>query len=211
VYPYPHVDKVIPLMAEGKILPYLDIPFQHSHPDVLKRMKRPASGEKNIERINAWREMCPEITLRSTFITGFPGETEQEFEHLLQFIEEAKLDRVGVFTYSAVQGAKANHLPDHVPEELKEERKARLMAVQERISIDKNEAKIGKVIDVLVDETDDEGIVARSMADAPEIDGNVFIPMPESENLRPQIGDMLKVLIDDCDEHDLWATVLDKQ
>lgn len=211
VYPYPHVDKVVPLMADGKILSYLDIPFQHSHPDVLKRMKRPASGEKNIERINAWRGVCPDITLRSTFITGFPGETEQEFEHLLQFIEEARLDRVGVFTYSPVEGAKANELADHVPEEVKEERKARLMAVQEKISIEKNQAKVGKILEVLVDETDEEGIVARSHADAPEIDGNVFVPMPQNPALRPQVGDLLKVLVDDCDEHDLWATVLDKQ
>ncbi|MDX1668187.1 MAG: 30S ribosomal protein S12 methylthiotransferase RimO [Limnobacter sp.] len=210
VYPYPHVDKVVPLMADGKILPYLDIPFQHSHPDVLKRMKRPASGEKNIERIRAWREVCPDITLRSTFITGFPGETEAEFEHLMQFIEEARLDRVGVFTYSPVEGAKANDLPDPVPDEIKEERKARLMALQEQISLQRNQAKLGQVMQVLVDETDDEGIVARSPADAPEIDGNVFIPMPSNPDLRPEVGDMLKVLVDDCDEHDLWGTVVDK-
>ncbi|MFN7504654.1 MAG: 30S ribosomal protein S12 methylthiotransferase RimO, partial [Limnobacter sp.] len=176
VYPYPHVDRVVPLMAEGKILPYLDIPFQHSHPDVLKRMKRPASGERNIERIRAWRETCPDITLRSTFITGFPGETEDEFKHLLDFIEEAQLDRVGVFAYSPVEGAVANELANPVPEEVKEERRARLMELQEKISLSRNEAKLGKVMQVLVDETDDEGIVARSKADAPEIDGNVFIP-----------------------------------
>ncbi|BET26349.1 SSU ribosomal protein S12P methylthiotransferase [Limnobacter thiooxidans] len=208
VYPYPHVDRVVPLMAEGKILPYLDIPFQHSHPDVLKRMKRPASGERNIERIRAWREACPDITLRSTFITGFPGETEDEFKHLLDFIEEAQLDRVGVFAYSPVDGAKANELDNPVPEEVKEERRARLMELQEKISLSRNEAKLGKVMQVLVDETDDEGIVARSKADAPEIDGNVFIPMPENSAQQPKPGDFVNVLIDDCDEHDLWGQIV---
>ncbi|QJR29845.1 30S ribosomal protein S12 methylthiotransferase RimO [Limnobacter profundi] len=207
VYPYPHVDRVVPLMAEGKILPYLDIPFQHSHPDVLKRMKRPASGERNIERIRAWRNTCPDITLRSTFITGFPGETEDEFKHLLDFIEEAQLDRVGVFAYSPVDGAVANALDNPVPEEVKEERRARLMALQEKISLSRNEAKLGKVMQVLVDETDEEGIVARSKADAPEIDGNVFIPMPENQTQQPKPGDFINVLIDDCDEHDLWGRI----
>lgn len=207
VYPYPHVDRVVPLMAEGKILPYLDIPFQHSHPDVLKRMKRPASGERNIERIRAWRETCPDITLRSTFITGFPGETEDEFKHLLDFIEEAQLDRVGVFAYSPVDGAVANALDNPVPEEVKEERRARLMELQEKISLNRNEAKLGKVMQVLVDETDEEGIVARSKADAPEIDGNVFIPMPENQTQQPKPGDFINVLIDDCDEHDLWGRI----
>jgi len=208
VYPYPHVDRVVPLMAEGKILPYLDIPFQHSHPDVLKRMKRPASGERNIERIRAWRETCPDITLRSTFITGFPGETEDEFKHLLDFIEEAQLDRVGVFAYSPVEGAVANELANPVPEEVKEERRARLMELQEKISLSRNEAKLGKVMQVLVDETDDEGIVARSKADAPEIDGNVFVPMPENPAQKPKPGDFINVLIDDCDEHDLWGRIV---
>ena len=207
VYPYPHVDRVVPLMAEGKILPYLDIPFQHSHPDVLKRMKRPASGERNIERIRAWRDTCPDITLRSTFITGFPGETEDEFKHLLDFIEEAQLDRVGVFAYSPVEGAVANALDNPVPEEVKEERRARLMEVQEKISLSRNEAKLGKVMQVLVDETDEEGIVARSKADAPEIDGNVFVPMPENPTQQPKPGDFINVLIDDCDEHDLWGRI----
>lgn len=207
VYPYPHVDRVVPLMAEGKILPYLDIPFQHSHPDVLKRMKRPASGERNIERIRAWRETCPDITLRSTFITGFPGETEDEFKHLLDFIEEAQLDRVGVFAYSPVDGAVANALDNPVPEEVKEERRARLMELQEKISLSRNEAKLGKVMQVLVDETDEEGIVARSKADAPEIDGNVFIPMPEDKARQHKPGDFINVLIDDCDEHDLWGRI----
>lgn len=208
VYPYPHVDRVVPLMAEGKILPYLDIPFQHSHPDVLKRMKRPASGERNIERIRAWREACPDITLRSTFITGFPGETEDEFKHLLDFIEEAQLDRVGVFAYSPVDGAVANALDNPVPEEVKEERRARLMELQEKISLSQNVAKLGKVLQVLVDETDEEGIVARSKADAPEIDGNVFIPMPENKTQQPKPGDFVNVLIDDCDEHDLWGRIV---
>ena len=208
VYPYPHVDRVVPLMAEGKILPYLDIPFQHSHPDVLKRMKRPASGERNIERIRAWRKTCPDITLRSTFITGFPGETEDEFKHLLDFIEEAQLDRVGVFAYSPVDGAVANALENPVPEEVKEERRARLMELQEKISLSRNEAKLGKVMQVLVDETDEEGIVARSKADAPEIDGNVFIPMPEDKARQPKPGDLINVLIDDCDEHDLWGRIV---
>ncbi len=208
VYPYPHVDRVVPLMAEGKILPYLDIPFQHSHPDVLKRMKRPASGERNIERIRAWRETCPDITLRSTFITGFPGETEDEFKHLLDFIEEAQLDRVGVFAYSPVDGAVANALDNPVPEEVKEERRARLMELQEKISLNRSEAKLGKVMQVLVDETDEEGIVARSKADAPEIDGNVFIPMPENQTQQPKPGDFINVLIDDCDEHDLWGRIV---
>ena len=208
VYPYPHVDRVVPLMAEGKILPYLDIPFQHSHPDVLKRMKRPASGERNIERIRAWRETCPDITLRSTFITGFPGETEDEFKHLLDFIEEAQLDRVGVFAYSPVDGAVTNALDNPVPEEVKEERRARLMELQEKISLSRNKAKLGKVMQVLVDETDEEGIVARSKADAPEIDGNVFIPMPEDKARQPKPGDFINVLIDDCDEHDLWGQIV---
>lgn len=208
VYPYPHVDRVVPLMAEGKILPYLDIPFQHSHPDVLKRMKRPASGERNIERIRAWRNTCPDITLRSTFITGFPGETEDEFKHLLDFIEEAQLDRVGVFAYSPVDGAVANALDNPVPEEVKEERRARLMELQEKISLSRNEAKLGKVMQVLVDETDEEGIVARSKADAPEIDGNVFVPMPEDKARQPKPGDFINVLIDDCDEHDLWGRIV---
>lgn len=211
VYPYPHVDNVVPLMAEGKILPYLDIPFQHSHPDVLKRMKRPASGERNIERIRAWRQACPDITLRSTFITGFPGETEAEFEHLLQFIEEAQLDRVGVFAYSPVEGAKANLLDNPVPEEVKEERRARLMALQESISLRRNQAKVGRVMDVIIDEVDDEGMVARSKADAPEIDGNVFVPLPEGHGPKPKVGDLIAVEIDDCDEHDLWGQVVQPQ
>ena len=207
VYPYPHVDEVVPLMAQGKILPYLDIPFQHAHPDVLKRMKRPASGEKNMARIRAWRDICPDLTLRSTFITGFPGETEAEFEYLLDFIREAELDRVGVFAYSPVQGARANELDNPVPQELRDERRARIMQAQEAISLKRNQAKLGRVMQVLVDETDDEGIVARSQADAPEIDGNVFVPMPNEPDSRPKVGDLITVLIDDCDEHDLWGNL----
>jgi ribosomal protein S12 methylthiotransferase len=204
VYPYPHVDEVVPLMAQGNILPYLDIPFQHAHPDVLKRMKRPASGERNIERIQAWRAACPNITLRSTFITGFPGETEAEFEYLLQFIAEAKLDRVGVFTYSAVEGAAANALPNPVPEEVKEERRARLMALQAEIALERNQRHVGKTLSVIVDEVDEEGLVARTQGDAPEIDGNVFIPRP-TQGAVPAVGDIVSVHIEDFDAHDLWG------
>ncbi|HHO81661.1 MAG TPA: 30S ribosomal protein S12 methylthiotransferase RimO, partial [Halothiobacillus sp.] len=175
VYPYPHVDDVIPLMAEGKILPYLDIPFQHASPRILKAMKRPASSENMLERIRRWREICPQITLRSTFIVGFPGETEADFQSLLDFLEEAQLDRVGCFTYSPVDGAAANELADPVPEAIKQERLDRFMEVQARISAEKLARKIGQTMTVLVDEIDEEGAIARSPADAPEIDGNVFI------------------------------------
>src|SRR5487761_2151925 len=175
VYPYPHVDEVIPLMAESKLLPYLDVPFQHASPRILKLMKRPASGEANLERIRAWRAICPEITIRSTFIAGFPGETDAEFTQLLDFLEEAELDRVGCFAYSPVDGAKANALPDAVPAELREERRARFMAVQEKISRRRLKRKIGKTLKVLVDAVDKQGAVARSAADAPEIDGIVHI------------------------------------
>ncbi|HHO70000.1 MAG TPA: 30S ribosomal protein S12 methylthiotransferase RimO, partial [Halothiobacillus sp.] len=175
VYPYPHVDNVIPLMAEGKILPYLDVPFQHASPRILKAMKRPASSENMLERIRRWREICPNITLRSTFIVGFPGETEADFQILLDFLEEAQLDRVGCFTYSPVDGAAANELANPVPEAIKQERLERLMAVQARISAEKLARKIGQTMTVLVDEIDEEGAIARSPADAPEIDGNVFI------------------------------------
>ena len=175
VYPYPSVDELLPLMAEGKILPYLDVPFQHASPRILKAMKRPASSENNLERIKAWRMVCPDITLRSTFIAGFPGETEAEFEELLNFIEEARLDRVGCFAYSPVAGATANALPGALPDEVREERRRRLMDVQEDISAERLAAKIGREIEVLVDEVDEEGTIARSSADAPEIDGVVFI------------------------------------
>jgi ribosomal protein S12 methylthiotransferase len=201
VYPYPHVDEVIPLMADGKILPYLDVPFQHASPRILKAMKRPASSESNLARIRGWRQICPEITIRSTFIVGFPGETEVDFEQLLEFLQEAQLDRVGCFAYSPVEGAKANELAGHVPEEVKEERRARFMAVQEEISRQKLEHKIGKTVEVLVDEITAEGVIARSWADAPDIDGLVSIT--NGGDLKP--GDLATVRITDADAHDLVA------
>lgn len=201
VYPYPHVDQVIPLMADGKILPYLDIPLQHGSPDVLKRMRRPAATEKALERIHNWRSVCPDITLRSTFIVGFPGETDAEFEQLLAFIEEAQLDRVGCFQYSPVQGAATNELPNHVPEELKQERWERFMALQQQISADKLQRKIGSTIDILIDEVDDQGAVGRSTADAPEIDGRVYLD--GAVDLVP--GDMVQAEVTAADEYDLWA------
>jgi ribosomal protein S12 methylthiotransferase len=194
VYPYPHVDEVVPLMAEGQILPYLDVPFQHAAPRILKLMKRPASAEKVLERIRAWRRICPEIAIRSTFIAGFPGETEAEFSQLLEFLEEARLDRVGCFAYSPVEGAAANDLPGAVPEELKEERRARFMAVQEKISAMKLQTKIGTTVGVLVDEPG----IGRSKADAPEIDGVVRFSGGAAGELR-------KVLVDRADEHDLYG------
>jgi ribosomal protein S12 methylthiotransferase len=204
VYPYPHVDKIIPLMAEGKILPYLDIPFQHASLNVLKAMKRPAATEKTLDRILNWREQCPDITLRSTFIVGFPGETNADFEELLEFLEIAQLDRVGCFQYSAVDGAAANELANPVAEELKQERWERFMAAQQEISTKKLQAKIGQVIEVLVDEANAEQIVARSAADAPEIDGNVFI-QPDRD---VEAGDFIQVKIDDADEYDLFGTLV---
>jgi len=204
VYPYPHVDEVIPLMAEGRLLPYLDVPFQHASPRILKLMKRPASAEGNLERIRAWRAICPEITIRSTFIAGFPGETEAEFRELLEFLEEAELDRVGCFAYSPVDGAKANALPDPVPAELREERRARFMAVQEKISRRRLKRKIGKTLKVLVDAVDKKGAVARSSADAPEIDGVVHIPGAKA--LKP--GDWANVKIERADAHDLWGKLV---
>ena len=201
VYPYPHVDEVIPLMAEGKLLPYLDVPFQHASPRILKLMKRPASSEANLERIQAWRAACPDITIRSTFIAGFPGETEAEFGQLLEFLEEAQLDRVGCFAYSPVDGAKANALPDPVPAELREERRARFMAVQKKISARRLKRKVGKTLEVLIDTVDRKGAVARSSADAPEIDGVVTIY--GSQSLKP--GEFAKVKILRADAHDLWG------
>jgi len=201
VYPYPHVDEVIPLMAEGKILPYLDVPFQHANQRILKLMKRPGDSENVLARIRQWRETCPDLTLRSTFIVGFPGETEAEFEELLDFIEEAQLDRVGAFAYSPVEGAAANELPDHIPPEVQQERLARLMLLQEEISAERLRRKVGKTITVLVDEVDEEGAIARSSADAPEIDGLVYIE--NGQDL--QIGDFAEVKITDSDTHDLWA------
>jgi ribosomal protein S12 methylthiotransferase len=204
VYPYPHVDDVIPLMAEGKLLPYLDVPFQHASRRILKLMKRPASAENTLERIRAWRKVCPELTVRSTFIVGFPGETEAEFEELLAFLEEAQLDRVGCFAYSPVQGAAANELPDHVPEGLKEERRARLMRLQEKLSARRLKRKVGKTLSVLIDAITDQGAVARSSADAPEIDGSVFIA--NAGTLK--IGEFASVRVTGADAHDLWAEVV---
>lgn len=205
VYPYPHVDDVIPLMAQGLILPYLDVPFQHANARILKLMKRPASSQNNLARIKAWREICPEITIRSTFIVGFPGETEAEFEELLEFLREAKLDRVGCFAYSPVEGATANELPDPVPPEIQEQRRERFMAVQAEISAERLAAKVGRVFDVLIDEVDDEGAIGRTPADAPEIDGMVFInEAPEGL----QVGQLVKVRITHSDEHDLWGDLL---
>jgi ribosomal protein S12 methylthiotransferase len=204
VYPYPHVDDIIPLMAEGKILPYLDVPFQHASPRVLKAMKRPASAENNLERIRAWRAICPDITIRSTFIAGFPGETEQEFEELLDFLGEARLDRVGCFAYSPVEGASANELPGALPEEVREERRQRLMEFQEDISTQRLEEKIDREMIVLVDEIDEHGAVARSEGDAPDIDGLVHIL--DGQDL--EVGDFVRVRITDCDVHDLYAEVV---
>lgn len=201
VYPYPHVDKLIPLMAEGKVLPYLDIPFQHASPKVLKAMKRPAHSEKVLERIKAWREICPDLTIRSTFIVGFPGETEEDFQTLLDFLEQAQLDRVGCFTYSPVDGAPANELPDHVPEEVKEDRQRRFMETQARISARKLQEKVGSRQWVIIDEVAPEGAVARSMADAPEIDGNVFI----DGATHLTVGELVEVEIEEADEYDLWG------
>ena len=204
VYPYPHVDEVIPLMAEGRLLPYLDVPFQHSNPRILKLMKRPASGEKNLDRIRAWRAACPELTIRSTFIVGFPGESEAEFDELLGFLEEAELDRVGCFAYSAVDGAAANALPNPVAEAVKQERQARFMAVQEKISARRLARKVGQSMRVLVDEVRDGIALARSSADAPEIDGVVRIVKPG----RLNAGDWAEVTITASDAHDLRAAVV---
>ena len=203
VYPYPHVDEVIPLMAQGKILPYLDIPFQHANERILKLMRRPASSENMLKRIQDWRGVCPDITLRSTFIVGFPGETEEEFEELLDFIEAAQLDRVGAFKYSPVEGAAANELPDHVDPDEQEDRLARLMYLQEEISAEKLAKKVGMTMQVLVDDVDEDGYVARSAADAPEIDGLVYI---NGEDL--EVGEFVTVRITDSDEHDLWGEVV---
>jgi ribosomal protein S12 methylthiotransferase len=201
VYPYPHVDRVIPLMADGQILPYLDVPFQHGSPEVLRRMKRPAAAEKSLERIAAWRRDCPDITLRSTFIVGFPGETEADFETLLDFLREAQLDRVGCFQYSPVKGARANDLPDHVPDALKQERWERFMALQQEISAAKLQQKVGSTIEILIDEVDAEGAIGRSSADAPEIDGKVYLD--GVHGLSP--GDFVEAEVLSADDYDLWA------
>jgi ribosomal protein S12 methylthiotransferase len=205
VYPYPHVDDVIPLMAEGRVLPYLDIPFQHASPRILRLMKRPGAVDKTLERIQRWRAVCPELTIRSTFIVGFPGETEAEFEELLDFLDQAQLDRVGAFAYSPVEGAAANALPDPVPEEIKQERLARFMAKQAEISEARLAAKVGTMQTVLVDLVDGELAIARSKADAPEIDGTVQIQDGERAGLAP--GQLVDVTIMGSDEHDLFALV----
>ena len=210
VYPYPHVDDVLPLMAEFSehgygVLPYLDIPLQHSHPDVLKRMKRPASGEKNIERILAWRKACPNLVIRSTFIAGFPGETEEEFEHLLNFLDEAQIDRAGCFAYSPVDGATANQLDNPVPDEIREERRARFMAKAEDISIKRLAKKIGKRIQVIIDRVDESGGIGRSIGDAPEIDGLVRVLPPSKPSKRYRAGEIIKATVISSQGHDLIA------
>lgn len=208
VYPYPHVDQVIPLMGDGHVLPYLDIPLQHAHPEVLKRMKRPASGEKNLDRIQAWRKMNPDLVIRSTFIAGFPGETEEEFEYLLDFLKEAQIDRLGCFAYSPVEGATANELPNPVPEEVREERRARVMLLQEEISAKRMQAKVGKTLRVLVDEVGPREAIGRSAADAPEIDGVVHIKRALAPGkAKPAVGEFIDVVVTRADAHDLWATV----
>lgn len=201
VYPYPSVDEVIPLMAQGKILPYLDIPFQHASPRILKAMKRPAFEDKTLARIHRWRQECPDLTLRSTFIVGFPGETESDFQYLLDWMSEAQLDRVGCFQYSPVEGAPANALEGAVPDEVKQERWDRFMAHQQAISTERLARRVGKEIEVLIDEVDEDGAIGRSSADAPEIDGCVYV---DSESvLKP--GDKVRVRVTDSDEYDLWA------
>jgi ribosomal protein S12 methylthiotransferase len=208
VYPYPSVDEVIPLMAAGRALPYLDVPFQHSHPDVLKRMKRPASGEKNLDRIARWRDACPEIVIRSTFIAGFPGETEEEFCHLLDFMAEAHIDRAGCFAYSPVKGATANDIPGMLPLEVREERRARFMAVAEAVSAAKLRQRIGATMQVLVDSAPamgKKGGLGRSYADAPEIDGVVKLLPPEKISKQLKVGEFTKARIVGTDGHDLVA------
>ena len=204
VYPYPHVDEIIPLMAEGKVLPYLDIPFQHASPRILKAMKRPAFEDKTLARVKRWREQCPDLTIRSTFIVGFPGETEEDFQYLLDWMQEAQLDRVGCFQYSPVEGAPANLLDNPVPDEVKQERWERFMEQQQAISASRLQAKVGREIDVLIDEVDEDGAVGRSSADAPEIDGCVYVS--SDEPLKP--GDLVRTRVTDADEYDLWADKL---
>jgi ribosomal protein S12 methylthiotransferase len=201
VYPYPHVDHIIPLMAEGKILPYLDIPFQHGSPKILKAMKRPGSIDNTLARVKKWREICPELTIRSTFIVGFPGETEEDFQLLLDFIEAAQLDRVGAFKYSPVAGAAANELGEHVSDEIKEQRLERFMEKQAKISAARLQLKVGKTIAIIIDDVDEEGSIGRSQADAPEIDGMVYL----NDETHHQPGDIVLVVVTHADEHDLWA------
>jgi ribosomal protein S12 methylthiotransferase len=211
VYPYPNVDDVLPLMASGRVLPYLDVPFQHSHPDVLRRMKRPASGEKNLERLLRWREACPELVVRSTFIAGFPGETEAEFEHLLQFVADAGIDRAGCFAYSPVQGAAANDLPGQLPAELREERRARFMAAAEAVSSARLQRRVGATMQVLVDSAPAlgrKGGVGRSYADAPEIDGAVRLLPPDKASKVLKVGEFTRARIVAADGHDLVGVPL---
>ena len=204
VYPYPHVDDLIPLMADGTLLPYLDIPLQHASPKILKAMKRPGSIDRTLERIKQWREICSDLTLRSTFIVGFPGETEEDFQLLLDFLKEAQLDRVGCFKFSPVEGAPATEMADQVPEDVKEERFHRFMRLQQEMSANRLKQKIGKTLDVLVDEIDEEGIVGRSKADAPEVDGLVYVDNLSGINVK--VGDVIKVTITNSDEYDLWGS-----
>lgn len=204
VYPYPHVDDLIPLMAEGLLLPYLDIPLQHASPKILKAMKRPGKIDRTLERIKQWREICPDLTLRSTFIVGFPGETEEDFQMLLDFLKEAQLDRVGCFKFSPVEGAPATEMADQVPEDVKEERFHRFMQLQQEISAERLKQKIGQTLDVIVDEIDDEGIIGRTKADAPEVDGLVYIENLSGEPVK--VGEFIKVTITHSDEYDLWGT-----
>lgn len=205
VYPYPFVRDLIPLMADGLVLPYLDIPFQHAHPATLRRMARPAAAERTLDRIAEWRSICPDITLRSTFIVGYPGETEEEFQTLLDWMDEAQLDRVGCFQYENVEGARSNALEDHVPDEVKQERWERFMAKAQEISEAKLEAKVGKVMDVIVDEIDEEGATCRTKADAPEIDGNLFI---DEGFEKLSVGDIVTVEVDEAGEYDLWGRLV---
>jgi ribosomal protein S12 methylthiotransferase len=205
VYPYPHVRDLIPLMADGIILPYLDIPFQHAHPDTLRRMARPAAAAKTLDEIAAWRAACPDITLRSTFIVGYPGETEAEFETLLDWLDEAQLDRVGCFQYENVDGARSNDLPDHVPDALKQERWERFMTKAQAISEAKLAAKVGRTLDVIVDEVDQDAATCRTMADAPEIDGNLFI---DAGHQDLNVGDIVRVEVDEAGEYDLWGRLV---
>lgn len=208
VYPYPHVDDIIPLMATGKVLPYLDVPFQHSHPDVLKRMKRPASGERNLERIERWRGQCPQLVVRSTFIAGFPGETEAEFQHLLDFVREAQIDRAGCFAYSPVKGAAANDLPGMLPADLREERRARFMEVAEQVSVTKLQLRVGATMQVLVDSAvglGRKGGWGRTYADAPEIDGGVKLLSPEKISKTFKVGDFTQARVVGVEGHDLVA------
>ncbi|GAA5107940.1 30S ribosomal protein S12 methylthiotransferase RimO [Orbus sasakiae] len=204
MYPYPHVDNLIPLMAEGKILPYLDVPLQHASPAILKSMKRPGSIERTLERIHKWRSICPDITLRSTFIVGYPGETDHDFELLLDFLAEAKLDRVGCFTYSPIEGAAANQLANQIPEDVKQDRFEQFMQLQQAISTEKLANKVGKTLPIIIDEVDEEGAIGRSMADAPEIDGVVYL----NEEFSVNVGDVVNVEIEHSDEYDLWGSII---